>query len=334
MTGQGFHATNGIGLGLFGIDDPQGDYGVAVAPINDAPRQAGSQAILQATEHADRPGEPPDLVWLSGTPGYEEEVLLGIQDVIGPHVPIAGGSTADNTVAGQWQQYANGQVYRDSVVVTAMYPSSSVHLAFHSGYSTTDHSGTVSRGAGRRLYEIDGQPAAQVYNEWTGGVISEYLDGGNVLSATSLYPLGRRVGWVGDMPYHRLSHPDTVTPEGALTLFANIETGEEIVLMAGTRESLVSRAGRVSQSALDGGRITADQVAGALIVYCAGCMLTVQDDMDQVTAEVRRALGNAPFLGTFTFGEQGCFIGGENHHGNLMISVVVFEKRRASESQP
>ena len=74
------------------------------------------------------------------------------------------------------------------------------------------------------------------------------------------------------------------------------------------------------------GRLTADQVSGALVIYCAGCMLTVQDEMEEVAAEVREALGGKPFLGAFTFGEQGCFTGGENRHGNLMISVVVFEK--------
>jgi len=55
-------------------------------------------------------------------------------------------------------------------------------------------------------------------------------------------------------------------------------------------------------------------------------MLTVQDEMDLVAGEISTALENKPFIGAFTFGEQGCFIGGENHHGNLMISVVVFEK--------
>ena len=48
--------------------------------------------------------------------------------------------------------------------------------------------------------------------------------------------------------------------------------------------------------------------------------------MEEVATEVREALGGKPFLGAFTFGEQGCFTGGESHHGNLMISVVVFEK--------
>jgi len=326
MTAEGFHSADGVGVGLFGLYDDEGDYGVGSASIGDNPRAAGANAIQQAIANANRPGEPPDLIWLSGVPGSEETVLLGIQDVVGSDVPIAGGSTADNQVKGDWQQFANGQLHTDSVVVTAMYPSVNTHLAFHSGYSPTELTGVVTRAEGRVLHEINGRSAAQVYNEWTHGSIDEFLDGGNVLGTTTLYPIGRFVGKVGAMPYHRLSHPDSVTSEGALTLFSDIESGEEIVLMHGTRRSLVTRAGRVARAALGAGRITADQISGALVIYCAGCMLTVQDEMDLVAGEISTALENKPFIGAFTFGEQGCFIGGENHHGNLMISVVVFEK--------
>ena len=147
-----------------------------------------------------------------------------------------------------------------------------------------------------------------------------------MLGATTLHPLAREVGSIDTLAYHRLLHPDSVTADGALTLFANLETGDELIMMEGTQQSLVTRAGRVAQNALDAGRISADNVAGALVIYCAGCMLTVQDQMDAVAENIADALEQKPFVGTFTFGEQGCFIGGENHHGNLMISVVVFEK--------
>ena len=42
-------------------------------------------------------------------------------------------------------------------------------------------------------------------------------------------------------------------------------------------------------------------------------MLAVQEEMDGVVQQMRAALGDAPFLGTFTFGEQGCFVGGDNY---------------------
>jgi len=324
MTTEGFHTADGVGLGLLGIHDPVGSYGIGVADIDGDGRKAGAKAIQEAIVNSSRFGEPPDLVWLSSAPGFEEEILLGIQDVIGDKVPIAGGSTADNTVEGLWYQFTNAETRQNAVIVTAMYPSVSTHLAFHSGYSPTSNKGCVTKADNRTLYEIDGRPAAEVYNDWTGGTIENALEGGNILMDTTLYPLGRVVDHMREMPYYQLSHPESVTPGGGLTLFSEIKAGQEIVLMQGTQDSLVSRAGRVAKAALTTEYLSIDQISGALVVYCAGCMFTVQEQMGQVASEVREALGDKPFLGTFTFGEQGCFIRGENRHGNLMISVVVF----------
>jgi hypothetical protein len=330
MTQLGFHSSEGVGLALLGIVDRAGRYGVGSAELSQNPRQAGSDAIFAAIENAGRSGEPPALVWISGAPGHEEAILEGIQDVIGRNVPIAGGSSADNAVAGNWQQFANGNHYANAVVVTALYPSVPLHHAFHSGYSTTLLQGTITKATGRTLYEIDGKPAAALYNEWTGGAVTDALAfGGNVLANTTLFPLGRRVTTADEYATYRLAHPDTVTDDGALTLFANVEEGEELILMSGTTQGLVERAGRVAQSALWAGRVSPDQLSGALAIYCAGCMLTVQDKMAAVVDEIKQALGDAPFIGTFTFGEQGCFNNGENHHGNLMISIVVFEKTKS-----
>lgn len=300
--------------------------GVGSVENGSNPRAAGATAARKAIEAAGRSDEPPKLIWLTSAPGAEEDVLRGIEDVVGSDVPIAGGSAADNTIEGHWRQLANGEVYANGVVVTAIYPSTAVHYAFRSGYIGTECSGTVPHASGRTIYTIDGQPAAELYNEWTQGVIQDLLEGGSVLQATTLHPLGRVTQTIGDVTYYRLSHPETVTPEGGLTLFTNIETGEEVILMTGSPRSLVTRAGRVAQFALDRGQVSADRIAGGLVIYCAGCMLTVQDQMDQVVNSVRKALGDKPFLGTFTFGEQGCFVGGGNYHGNLMISVAVFER--------
>lgn len=325
MTEAGFHSRDGTGIGLLGFFDPQGNYGIGAARIGSNGRAASAAAIQQAVESAARPGEQPDLVWLIGTKGHEENVLQGIQDVIGKGTPIFGGSAADNTVEGRWHQFTAGEILDDGALVIALYPSTSIHYLFHNGYYATVHSGMATRAEGHTLYTIDGKPAAQVYNEWSKGIISGQMTGGNVLALTTLHPLGRLAGQVGGAPYYRLLHPDSVTPDGALTLFAEIEIGEELVMMSGTREGLISRPGQIAHSALEMARLTPLQISGALVTYCGGCMLTVQDQMNQVAAEIHDALGGQPFLGTFTFGEQGCFLGGENHHGNLMFSVVLFE---------
>ena len=342
MTQAGVHSQNGLGLGMFAILDPKGSYGVGAATIGENPILAAETAINLALKMANCPGEIPAMVWMMSAPGCEEVLISGITSVLGNDVPISGGSAADNDVSGQWKQFANDEVFSNAVVVTVLFPSTEVLFAFHSGYEPTDVKGIVTKVGkfgdkaqsvtginqeGRILLEINGQSAAKVYDQWSAGLISDTLDkGGNIMSKTTLHPLGRIAGYIGTVPYYQLSHPDTVTKKGGLSVFSNIALGDELTLMHGSVDSLVSRAGRVAKSALEVYSENPQDIAGALVVYCAGCMMAVQDRLDEVVDSLRIALPDVPFLGVHTFGEQGCFLGGENRHGNLMISVLLFSK--------
>ncbi len=98
--------------------------------------------------------------------------------------------------------------------------------------------------------------------------------------------------------------------------------------MTGNRDSLVTRAGRVASAAVEAADFNDDEIEGALVLFCTGCMLTIQDRLPEVVADLQAGLHHAPFVSSFTLGEQGCFIGGENRHGNLMIAVLVFGPRK------
>ncbi len=326
MTETGYHSADGRALGALGMRDPDGAYGVGMESLGDDPFAAAKQASARAVAAADRPGETPAIVWVTAAPGSEERVIEGIEAFFGPDVPIAGGSSADNAVAGNWKQFTGDEVRADAVIVTAIFPSTEVHFGFHSGYEPTPIKGVVTACEGRRVDAINGEPAAEVYNGWIGGILDDALATGadaNILADTTLFPLGRVVGSIRGTDYYMLSHPDSLTAKHGLTFFAEVSVGDEITLMRGTEASLVERAGRVAKGVLAADDADVDQVAGALVIYCAGCMLTVQPKMGEVVTGLCAALGDKPFLGSFTFGEQGCFLGGENRHGNLMISVLV-----------
>ncbi|MBN2003677.1 MAG: FIST C-terminal domain-containing protein [Anaerolineae bacterium] len=326
MTEVGFHSEEGVGLGILGIRDPEGVYGLGCAELTLDSRESGREAIKRALQNAGK-NTPPRVVWITCAPGDEEAILAGIEDgLAGAHVPIIGGSSADNTVEGKWYQLTNGQVLRHGVVVTAMYPSKPIRYAFDSSYTPTAHTGIITKASGRTVYKIDHRPAAEVYNEWTNGVIAEYMDGGNILAPTTLYPLGRAAMWTRGETLYQLSHPEAVLENRALSLFTKVEVGEEIVLMESSAQDLVQRVDRVTSKALAGIPAPDQQVAGALVIYCAGCMLAVTDRMQEVAKQFCEALAGQPFLGLFTFGEQGRALLGENCHANLMMSIIVFEK--------
>lgn len=319
--------TTSAPVAAFVMEDARGDYGSALRPLGDDPRAAARDAIIAALKAADRPGEVPDLIWLSSVPGSEESVIEGIQLVTGRDVPIIGGSAADNSVAGDWFVFDAARIEAKGVVVSVLFYSGQVSFAYHSGYVPTAYSGTVTSAMGRVVQEIDHRPALEVYREWTQGAVprpqveDETLA---ILSESSLHPLGREVMHVGAVAYYLLAHPAGARANGELDLFACVQEGEVLTQMSGTVESLTQRAGRVADFALTAGNIRASEVQGALMTYCGGCRLTVEDSLGEVATGVKDVLKGAPFVGAFTFGEQGAIVGAGNRHGNLMISCIVF----------
>ena len=100
ITEEGFHTENKLGLGILGIFDPDGDYGVGISSQGDDPSGAAMSALSQALEQAGRPGELPAAVVMTVCPGNEEVIISAIETYLGTTVPILGGTSADNDMSG------------------------------------------------------------------------------------------------------------------------------------------------------------------------------------------------------------------------------------------
>lgn len=310
-------------IGLLAVTDPDGEYGVGSAELTGDAASAAEHALHLALERAGCPGELPELIWIYQAPGQEEQVIAGLRRVVGDRCPIIGGSAADNAVAGHWRQLGPEGPMANGVVVGVLFSSGGISCVFQSGYAPTGTSGIVTQSRGRTILTIDGEPAAEVYNRWSGGRISHKLGGGNILTDTTMFPLGIEVGRIGDVPHYLVIHPEQIRENGAMSTFANISEGSRLFAMRGDRAHLIERARKVATAAaaaLPGGP---KSLAGGLVVYCAGCRLAVGEEMDQVSAAISESFGGMPFVGCFTFGEQGQVLG-SNAHGNLMISAIAF----------
>jgi len=322
MSEKGAAIENGDAVGVFAIWDRDGAYGTGACPLGQSPREAAAIATRAALQQADRMGEAPELVWLTAAPGHEEAVLQGIKDVIGAPALIVGGSSADNDVSGGWSQFTAQGAHTESVVVSVLFPSVPIGCSFESGYAPTEQRGKITRAEGRSVYSIDGRPAAEVYAEWTKGSVPVPPEGSaSILAQSTLFPLGRRLTELDGIDFHILAHPAVGHADGKLDLFADLPEGQTVWLMTGSQDSLVERAGRIAAKSY---RQVSEGVSGALMIYCGGCMLSVTERMNEVAAQVADGLKQAPFLGVFSFGEQGETLSGGSEHGNLMISCVTF----------
>jgi len=330
LTKDGYHSSTNGALAVMGIYSDNITFGVGGAEVGKevSAREAGREAITEAISNAGWDGKP-DIVLITAFPGYEEEILSGIEEVIGEDVPIFGGSAADNTIEGKWKQIANGEVYSKGVSVTAIFTDMKIGYAFESGYLITENEGIITKSSVRRIYEIDGKPAVDVYNEWTSGkVFGKYANKTSgkviILANATFYPLAKKLAGADNTTHYISIHPESVNlSDRSISVFANVNEGDRIQLMHGTWEILLNRGQTTPSEALKRGDIERGEVAFGVYTFCAGTLLAIPEkERDKLPLLVQQTI-DAPFIGTFTFGEQGFIEGIGNVHENLANSIVV-----------
>lgn len=346
MTEDGIHSEAGRALGLFGIRDPHGIYGVGAAPLDVSPQTAGRQAAAAALTDSGRPNRRPALVWMNASPGDEEAVIRGIQEVVGRQVPILGGSAADDHAAGHWKLLTRSALTRDAVVVSVLAPRYRLAHAQHNACRAAGRSGVATAATGRRLERLDDRPAAEVYREWTADRFAVPLPAdGKLLAAGARAPLGRPLALDAEPPSEASAEasrepsaaateavgfaplqPYAMNAGGALELFAEVQAGESLSLLDGAPDCQPDCASRTTAAAIEGAAWAPDDPLGALLAHSAGSLIVLGARLPQVVDGLNATLRGRPFLGFFSFGEQGAPGGGAAAHGNLSVSSLVFAR--------
>jgi hypothetical protein len=331
MTDEGLDLSSGTALGGFAIFDPAGDYASASADLGTDPEAAAALATRTALARAGRVGEAPDLVWMTAAPGREEAVLAGIKQVVGPRTLIVGGSAGDDDLTGGWSQFSTGSSHAVGVTVSVLFPSGPVTCCFMGDHAPTRSSGIVTAARGRVLLEIDDRPAADVYAEWSRIPLPDPGRRARPVLTESLYwPLGRVAGHLSGTPLHLVAHPAEIRSDGSVLAFAEFVAGDRIWQMMASTPGALPQAERVAHQA----RAACEtRPLGALLVICGGAVKANRHRIERVQQAVLGALGPVPFLGLFTYGEQGAFPGGQSLHGNLMMSCTLFGAPRSDQTQ-
>ena len=291
--------------------------------------------------------EMPVVALINGAPGAEEEVVRGVEDVLGTEILTVGGSCADEAMDSSWWVFSSSpvaaaEVAKDGVAVTVMWPSVRTQLVTSSCFEPTAARGVATRADGRTLWEVDGIPAAEWYAQNGSSEFVRELEAAqataagspprDVLEVTTLGPLGRRLASVGSNTMAlapsdlTLVHPAKLVPfpddhaKFGLEGFANFATGDTVVLMGAQRGLETLETHPQSVMGTEG---LAYGTAGCLVVYCAGCARKIEASLQRVAESFSYSL-ERPFVGMFTYGEQFRTRAGANQHANLMYAVLTF----------
>lgn len=323
LTKSGFHAGEKGSLALLAVASKDITFSVAGVSIDNftSAREAGKAAILSAINATGR-GDSPKLILLTTAQGEEEEVLAGIEEVIGKEVPVIGGSAA--------KQFANELVFSNGISLAVIYTDLKVGFMSEMAYMRTEARGRITKVEEKKIIkEIDNRPAADVYNTWTGGIVSEELvTCGTISAKTVFYPLAKVLKADGKKHYRAFLPLAISASDRTLTVSANVKEGDEVVLMFGDWERLLDMALLTPTKALESEDIQKEEVVFGFYTYCAEAMHAIpEEEHGRIPALVEVAIGDAPFIGSFSFRGYGHFRDAGNFHGQLVNSMVVFGEK-------
>lgn len=294
-------------------------------------QHAARSAVLEAIKSAGKtPVEKPQAVLITSPRGLEEEALKGIEEVIGIRIPILGGTAGGPTFA----SFGKDQVFERGISLAVIYTDLPVGWRFEGGFDAVDsESGVVTKVDGQNILEIDHRPALDVYDEWLGGEIGKLMKEhqnrfDQVRALLNLHPLYRKYAAPDGSEYRLFSHPwpkDKSLVEKAVSTSTKIKVGERIYLSNGTWETLMNRIGNLpKQAKSQAGMSSKSKPIFGIGYICAGVLGTIpESERDKISYLLNYSNNDAPFIASFTWGEQGYFPGVGNKHGNLCTSFFV-----------
>lgn len=318
ITQDGFISSDDGFVGIMAMTDSELKVGVAGLPKEGTARQTGKKAAQMALKNAGTEAAP-DYFYMTAPPGEEEFYLKGITEVIG-RVPFFGGSAADNAIAGEWLLYTDEMVTADGVGVAFFYTNKPFANKYTGAYDETDKVGIITKVDNyRTLQEIDGIPALEKYCQWT-GASPEQVSEGNLLAYSITNPLGVK-DRLGDLIAIR--HPMNGNADKSISVGNNLAVGTAVILMDGSVDGLIASVG---QTLKELEQKIGGEIGGLHLVHCGGRRAGIDNRIDEVTAQVKNAVGDIPFIMEFTFGEYGYEDDGNNTCGGLMLSFTAFGK--------
>ncbi|SEA63741.1 Uncharacterized conserved protein, contains FIST_N domain [Flavobacterium gillisiae] len=243
-------------------------------------------------------------------------LINGLENNIDSKISITGGMCGDDarfekTLASYKEDPKEGEV----ILIGFYGDSLDISYSSFGGWIPFGPERVITKAEGNILYEIDGQPALDLYKKYLGEKSNE------LPQASLLYPLN-------------------VTPDGkkepVVRTILNINNDDQSMILAG--DAPVNSRVQLMMASVDGiaqGAQTAAKIAMAtrsskpelaLLVSCIGRKLVMNQRVEEEVEQVREVIGErVPMAGFYSYGEIAPFNGStscELHNQTMTITLI------------
>ncbi len=255
-------------------------------------------------------------IFSDGITGNGCGLLRGIHSGIQKNIPITGGTAGDAGHFIQSLQFAGREIFSDAAVAIGFKGQFSVGTGVQSGWAPIGLPKKVTRSSENILYELNGEPALNVFRRFLGKHAEK-------LPAVGVeYPLGFYTKEDND-EYFVLRTTMAVNPkEGSITFAGELPEETMVHLTCGDKINLLNATEKAAQIAID-----QLEKNTPVMAFCCSCIAR-KTLLGQRTKEefnrVNMKLGGIPILGFYTFGEF-CRVkpGGPSLFHNESIAITV-----------
>ena len=241
-------------------------------------------------------------IFSDGLLGNGSKIVEGIQKVLGKGIKIAGGTAGDGSLFTRTYQYHNDQVLTNSIVGVAFEGDFPFATGVSSGWTPVGMAKEVTKSIGNVVYELDGQPALDVYKKFLGKHAS-------LLPAVGVeYPLGL-LGPQGDVEedgYFLCRATMGVDHEkGSITFAGDVPQGAMVKMTMGNELDIVKAAKVAAQRALDQLKKNKNiQPKVAFLYSCMARKIVLGSRTNEEILAVKEVIGkDFPIIGFYTYGE-------------------------------
>ncbi len=238
--------------------------------------------------------------------GNGADIVRGVLQSLGDHFPVVGGASGDDFKFEKTYQYLNDKVYSGSVVGLGMCGSLTFGIGVKHGWMPVGLPKKATKSSGSTLFELDGKPAIEIYEEYFGAENIEELRTQTLAKLAVNYPLGIKIQGSDEM---LIRDPLTVDEHGSITCAAEVPEGSDVRLMIGSREDAIKVAELAANDAV--ASLNGNAPHAVLIFNCIARSKLFGDRASDEIRAMQNAFGReTPLIGFYTYGEQAP-LGGE-----------------------
>jgi len=242
------------------------------------------------------------VLLVDGLAGTGEKLVREVMQSTRMFQQVVGGAAGDD---GQFKSTwvgARGEAAPDAAAAVHVFDRSPWGVGVDHGLRPRTQRMTVTRAAGNVLFELDGRPAFDVYQEYAKGrgVELEPATAGNFL-------IGNELGVFFLDELHHARAPVGVGPKGELNLVADITEGSSVCILDGEPDAMVEAAQRAAGEARD--NLKGGRAAGVLLFDCVCRGMILKEQFQREIDAVRAVFPQVPVAGFLTYGEIARFKG-------------------------